>query len=158
MPLLVQLGVAAMGSTSGSPINRTLVCDIWPKLCETFVPAPVVADNLFSAQCLSWQQSHPPWSDVILDRTSSGPLLGGFVPTQLGRYTELEALHVCSGELSGTLPTEMGLLTLANELDFRDNLLSGTIPTQFGALAKLAARDRLLGGEGRVQLHERIAA
>ena len=26
------------------------------------------------------------------------------------------------------------------------------------ALAKLAARDRLLGGEGRVQLHERIAA
>ncbi|CAB9522694.1 LRR receptor-like serine threonine-protein kinase [Seminavis robusta] len=56
------------------------------------------------------------------------PLLGGTLPTQLGRFTGLYALDFRENNHTGSIPSELGLLTSLGKLDLSNNELIGTIP------------------------------
>jgi hypothetical protein len=51
---------------------------------------------------------------------------GGTVPTELGRLTMLEQLHIRGSQYYGEIPTEFGLLTMLDSLVLDGGKLEGT--------------------------------
>lgn len=65
-------------------------------------------------------------------------LLGGSLPTQLGRLTKLENFEGYSNDFTGTLPTEFGKCQSLRRMDIFNNKLNGTLPTEIGNMKKLS--------------------
>ena len=63
--------------------------------------------------------------------------LYGTIPLELGNLTNLRTLNLRSNELTGTIPQELGNMTNLQDLDLRFNNLYGTIPQELGNLANL---------------------
>ena len=70
--------------------------------------------------------------------------MGGGIPPELGRLTNLVVLDLSSNELTGAIPSELGLMTNLRVLNLGDNQLTGEIPPELGALIEL--EDLFLGG------------
>ena len=76
---------------------------------------------------------------VALNLTTAG--LSGRVPSELGKLSELRALHLYGNELSGEIPPKIGRLTKLDTLDLGDNRLTGEIPPEIGDMAMLVSLD-----------------
>ena len=78
-----------------------------------------------------------------------GNNIGGEIPPELGRLSNLTHLLLGGGGLSGELPAELGSLSNLTVLRLNDNGLSGEIPAELGRLTNLRtlelARNRFSG-------------
>ena len=63
--------------------------------------------------------------------------LGGAIPAELGKLTNLENLNMHSNGMTGEIPPALGGLTRLEHLFLRNNNLSGEIPPELGNLASL---------------------
>lgn len=80
---------------------------------------PLLSDSLFEL-----------WLD-------DNPNLGGTIPPQIGRMTNLASFSVTGCDFWGQIPTEIGRLTLMEQMWFFGNRFSGTIPSEIANLPKL---------------------
>jgi len=62
--------------------------------------------------------------------------LHGTLPSQFGKFTELNVFALRANHISGTIPLSLSTLTRASLIDLRRNRLSGTIPTQASELCR----------------------
>lgn len=68
---------------------------------------------------------------------SSNEVLGGQIPSSLGKLSNLEGLFLQHNALVGQIPPSLGSLMNLRGLNLSFNRLTGPIPTTFGQLAKL---------------------
>ena len=54
--------------------------------------------------------------------------LSGPIPTEIGRFTQMEALDVCSNAINGSFPTQLARLTGLKVLAMAQNNIHGTLP------------------------------
>ena len=64
---------------------------------------------------------------------------GRTIPTELGRFTNLQELSLSQNSLKGSLPTHLGLLTKLTRLAIMNATLTGNIPSEVGLLTQLTA-------------------
>lgn len=72
--------------------------------------------------------------------------LTGSIPAELGRLTNLRALHLSLNKLTGQIPPELGNLISLQTLWLTGNLFGGRIPPELGRLANL--KELALGATG----------
>ena len=65
--------------------------------------------------------------------------LGGPLPVELGRMTNLESLTISSHQIGGPLPEELGNLENLESMYLAYNNLSGPIPPEIGDLVNLTS-------------------
>lgn len=75
-------------------------------------------------------------SNLILFQASVNQLTGS-IPPELGNLKKLKGLHLYANYLSGSIPPELGNLTNLESIMMGWNLLSGGIPAEFGKLTNL---------------------
>ena len=85
------------------------------------------------------------WEGVVVEGTPprvrqvvlNSRALGGEIPPELSRLTELRVLAMPGNALVGEIPTELGELKNLEQLNLRQNYLSGEIPPELGGLTRL---------------------
>ena len=63
----------------------------------------------------------------------------GFIPAEIGEFSNLTSLNLARNTLSGSIPSSVGNLTALTGLTLSANLLSGSIPSEIGNLTELAS-------------------
>jgi len=92
-----------------------------------------------------WLSTNTPcaWTGVTCSGNSVTELklytnkLSGYIPTNLGNFTNLEVLQLANNQLVGNIPTELKNLLKLNELDLAKNQLTGSVPPEIGNLTNL---------------------
>jgi hypothetical protein len=87
-------------------------------------------------------------SNLIHFNMSSGSMVFGMrgglmkrLPSQIGRWTDLESIDLSANALTGALPSQIGQLTKLRYFLVDSNLLTGTLPFQIGQLTRLQTFD-----------------
>jgi Ca2+-binding RTX toxin-like protein len=86
---------------------------------------------------------------VFLDLRSL-PLLIGSIPVELGKLSNLAALHLENTQVSGSIPAALGNLTKLVHLYLNNTQLGGSVPTELGNLTNLVQiylNSNQLGGQ-----------
>ena len=92
---------------------------------------------------VEWNMSE--WEGVVVDGSPprvrgvvlNSRNLGGEIPPELSRLTELRVLAMGTNALMGEIPAELGELTNLEVLSLAGNYLSGEIPAELGRLSGL---------------------
>ena len=63
----------------------------------------------------------------------------GFIPSEIGEFSNLIALNLARNRLSGSIPSSIGKLTTLTGLTLSANQLSGNIPSEIGNLTELSS-------------------
>ncbi|KAM3270880.1 hypothetical protein P3S67_029082 [Capsicum chacoense] len=67
--------------------------------------------------------------------------IGGTIPPEIGKLTNLFYLELLMNQISGTIPSQIGFLTKLQTLYIFDNQLNGFIPSEIGHLRSLTKLD-----------------
>ncbi|MFK7979227.1 MAG: hypothetical protein AB8G86_04550, partial [Saprospiraceae bacterium] len=65
--------------------------------------------------------------------------LTGFIPSEIGEFTNLVSIDLAKNTLSGSIPSNIGQLTSLTGLMLTDNQLTGNIPAEIGNLTELSS-------------------
>jgi len=65
--------------------------------------------------------------------------LTGFIPSEIGEFTNLVSLDLAENTLSGSIPSNIGQLTTLTGLMLTANQLTGNIPPEIGNLVELSS-------------------
>jgi len=95
---------------------------------------------------VKWDLQKPiwEWEGVVLNEEGCvqsldlpGYGLNGFIPPEIGNFSQLEKLHLTNNVLKGVLPKEIGNLTSLWFLHLRNTQIYGEIPKEIGNMKSL---------------------
>jgi len=70
----------------------------------------------------------------LMNLYAGGTLLGGSVPSTVGRFFQMETLVLQKNRLTGTVPSEIGQIPTLMNFDLFGNQCDGTLPSELGLL------------------------